>query len=188
MELVPLQISISAVKHKKTYPKRHNWLDKADIELLLAQPPQTKIGVRDRFIILFLFSTGARLAEMRSVQLKDVIINEKYPYIRITGKGNKPHIVPIPEDSFLKNYKYYCHLYHPKENPDDYLFYPTAKGGREMMSEDNVQRILKKVWGRCPLFQSKAAFHPSAPSPTFLWGAAIQAWGLSPGDSKTSWA
>ena len=33
MELVPLQISISAVKHKKTYPKRHNWLDKADIEL-----------------------------------------------------------------------------------------------------------------------------------------------------------
>ena len=40
MELVPLQISISAVKHKKTYPKRHNWLDKADIELILAQPPQ----------------------------------------------------------------------------------------------------------------------------------------------------
>ena len=144
MELVPLQISISTVKHKKTYPKRHNWLDKADIELLLAQPPQTKIGVRARFIILFLFSTGARLAEMRSVQLKDVIINEKYPYIRITGKGNKPRIVPIPGDSFLKNYKYYCHLYHPKENPDDYLFYPTAKGGREMMSEDNVQRILKK--------------------------------------------
>ena len=114
MELVPLQISISAVKHKKTYPKRHNWLDKADIELLLAQPPQTKIGVRDRFIILFLSSTGARLAEMRSVQLKDVIINEKYPYIRITGKGNKPHIVPIPEDSFLKNYKYYCPFTIPK--------------------------------------------------------------------------
>ena len=58
MELVPLQISISAVKHKKTYPKRHNWLNKEDIELILAQPPQTKIGVRDRFIILFLFSTG----------------------------------------------------------------------------------------------------------------------------------
>ena len=114
MELVPLQISISAVKHKKTYPKRHNWLDKADIELILAQPPQTKIRVRDRFIILFLFSTGARLAEMRSVQLKDVIINEKYPYIRITGKGNKPHIVPIPEDSFLKNYKYYCPFTIPK--------------------------------------------------------------------------
>lgn len=126
MELVPLQINISAIKHKKTYPKRHNWLDKADVELILAQPPQTKIGIRDRFIILFLFSTGARLAEMRSVQLKDVIINEKYPYIRITGKGNKPRIVPIPEDSFLENYKYYCRLYHPKGEPESYLFYPTA--------------------------------------------------------------
>ena len=144
MELVPLQIHISAVKCKKTYPKRHNWLAKSDIELILAQPPKTKIGVRDRFIILFLFSTGARLAEMRSVRLKDIIINEKYPYIRITGKGNKPRIVPIPETSFLENYKYYCRLYHSQENPDDYLFYPTAKGGREMMSEDNVQRILKK--------------------------------------------
>ena len=144
MELVPLQIAISTMKHKKTYPKRHNWLDKADVELILAQPPQTKLGIRDRFIILFLFSTGTRLAEMRSVQLKDVIINEKHPYIRITGKGNKPRIIPIPEDSFLENYKYYCHLYHPKGNPESYLFYPTAVGGSEMMSEDNVQRILKK--------------------------------------------
>lgn len=144
MELVPLHINISAMKHKKTYPKRHNWLGKADVELILAQPPQTKIGIRDRFIILFLFSTGARLAEMRSVQLKDVIINEKYPYIRITGKGNKPRIVPIPEDSFLENYKYYCRLYHPTGDPESYLLYPTARGSNEMMSEDNVQRILKK--------------------------------------------
>lgn len=144
MELVPLQINISAVKHKKTYPKRHNWLDKADIELILAQSPHTKIGIRDRFIILFLFSTGARLAEMRSVRLKDVIINEKYPYIRIIGKGNKPRIVPIPEDSFIENYKYYCRLYHAGGDPESYLFYSATQGTDEMMSEDNVQRILKK--------------------------------------------
>lgn len=144
MELVPLQIKVSAMKHKKTYPKRHNWLEKADVECILAQPPQTRIGIRDRFIILFLFSTGARLAEMRSVRLKDIIINEKYPYIRITGKGNKPRIVPIPEETFLENYRYYCLLYHPDGDPESYLFYPTAHGKRKMMSEDNVQRILKK--------------------------------------------
>lgn len=144
IEFSTLQIHVSSMKHKKTYPKRHNWLNKEEIELLLAQPPQTKTGIRDRFIILFLFSTGARLAEMRSVRLKDVIVNEKYPYIRIIGKGNKPRIVPIPEVSFLDNYKYYCHLYHPDGNPESYLFYPTAKGCDEMMSEDNVQRILKK--------------------------------------------
>lgn len=144
MELVPLQINVSAMKHKKTYPKRHNWLDKTDVELILKQPLKTKIGIRDRFIILFLFSTGVRLAEMQSVQLKDVIINEKYPYIRIIGKGNKPRIVPLPENSFLENYKYYCRLYHTERDPESYLFYPTACGSHEMMSEDNVQRILKK--------------------------------------------
>lgn len=144
MEVIPLQINISAVKHKKTYPKRHNWLNKADVELLLAQPAQTKIGIRDRFVILFLFSTGVRLAEMRSVRLKDVIIDGKYPYIRILGKGSKPRIVPIPENTFLDNYRHYCQLYHPQQDPESFLFYPNAKGSQEMMSEDNVQRILKK--------------------------------------------
>lgn len=144
IELVPLQINISKMKSKKTYPKRHNWLDKSDVELILAQPPKTKTGVRDRFIILFLFSTGVRLAEMRSVQLKDIILNEKHPYIRVVGKGSKPRIIPVPEEGFLDNFKYYCRLFHPCNDPEGFLFYPSASGSKEMMSEDNVQRILKK--------------------------------------------
>lgn len=144
MELIPLQIKVSAIKHKKTYPKRHNWLDRTEIDLLLAQPAQTKIGVRDRFVILFLFSTGTRLAEMRAVQLKDIITGGKYPYIRVIGKGSKSRIIPIPDDTFMENYHYYCRLYHPAMNPESFLFYPSARGSLEMMSEDNVQRILKK--------------------------------------------
>lgn len=144
IELAPLQISVSAMKNKRVFPKKHNWLDKEEVMLILSQPPKTRIGIRDRFIILFLFSTGTRLAEMRAVQLKDVIIDGKYPYVRIIGKGNKSRIIPIPENSFLENYKYYCRLYHPDNDPEGYLFYPNAKGRQEMMSEDNVQRILKK--------------------------------------------
>lgn len=161
MEFVTIQIKASALQHKKTYPKRHNWLDKEQIDCILAQPSSTKIGVRDRFIILFLFSTGARLAEMRAVRLRDVITNEKYPYIRLTGKGNKPRIVPIPEDTFLQNYRYYCRLYHPTGEPDNYLFYPSGQGKNQMMSEDNVQRILKKYGDAARLLQpTLPSIHP----------------------------
>ena len=66
MEVVPLQIAVSAIKAKKVYPKKHNWLTREEVDLLLAQPEQTKVGIRDRFIMLVLFSTGMRLAEMRS--------------------------------------------------------------------------------------------------------------------------
>lgn len=144
IDVVPLQIDLAALKHKKIHPKRNNWLDKEQILLLLDQPKPTKIGVRDRFIILFLFSTGARLNETISVKVKDVITDGKYPYVRITGKGNKPRIVPVPDETFLENYKYYCGLFHADNNPEAYLFHTTIRGHQDKMSEDNVQRILKK--------------------------------------------
>lgn len=147
IEMTPLQISVTAIKHKTTHPKRSNWLNKEQVMLLLEQPKPTKIGVRDRFIMLFLFSTGARLNEMRIVKLKDVVTDAEYPYIRIMGKGSKPRIVPLPEEGFMENYRYYCKLYHVGNNSDAYLFYTTHGGEQGMMSEDNYQRILKKYGG-----------------------------------------
>jgi len=144
IDVVPLQIDIASLKHKKIHPKRNNWLDKEQILLILDQPKPTKIGVRDRFIMLFLFSTGARLNEMIAVKVKDVITDGKYPYVRITGKGDKPRIVPVPDLAFLENFKYYCKLYHTGNNPEAYLFHTTIRGRQDKMSEDNVQRILKK--------------------------------------------
>ena len=144
IDLIPLQLGISSLKHKTIHPKRNNWLNKEQILLILEQPKPTKTGVRDRFIMLFLFSTGARLNEMLAVKVKDVITNEKYPYIRITGKGNKPRIVPIPDETFLENFKYYCELFHADNNSEAYLFHTTIRGYQDKMSEDNVQRILKK--------------------------------------------
>ncbi|WP_330601120.1 tyrosine-type recombinase/integrase [Caproicibacter fermentans] len=101
IDLTSLQISLAGLKHKKVYPKRHNWLSKDQILLILEQPKPTKIGVRDRFIILFLFSTGARLNEMITVKANDVITDGKHPYVRLFGKGDKPRIVPVPDDAFL---------------------------------------------------------------------------------------
>jgi len=144
IELVPLQISLTDLKHKTIHPKRNNWLDKEQILLVLEQPKRTKIGIRDRFIMLFLFSTGARLNEMLPVKIKDVVTNGKYPYIRLVGKGSKPRIVPVPDTAFLENYEHYRQLFHADNNPDAYLFYTILRGEQDKMSEDNVQRILKK--------------------------------------------
>lgn len=143
IDIVPLQISLTTIKNKKVHPKKNNWLNKEQVLRLLEQPKPTKIGVRDRFIMLFLFSTGVRLNEMSIVKLKDIVSDEKYPYIRVTGKGNKPRIVPLPDEGFMDNFKYYCELYHADKNPESYLFYSTNHREQEM-SEDNYQRILKK--------------------------------------------
>jgi site-specific recombinase XerD len=161
IEMAPLQISLNAIKHKTIHPKRNNWLNKEQVLLLLEQPMSTKIGVRDRFIMLFLFSTGARLNEMSIVKLKDIVSDEKYPYIRIMGKGNKPRIVPLPDEGFMQNYRYYLQLYHADKNPEAFLFYSSHSGVQGMMSEDNFQRILKK-YGKAAqrINRSMPSVHP----------------------------
>ncbi len=144
IEIIALQLKISQIKTKKIYPKKHNWLTKEQVLLLLNQPDTTKFGIRDRFIILFLFSTGVRLAELRHLKVKDVIVNEKYPYVKVTGKGRKNRLIPISDDIFMENFNYYCKIFHADYNPEEYLFYTVLRGSKGIMSEDNIQRILNK--------------------------------------------
>ncbi len=161
LELASLQIRLSSLKNKTVHPKKHNWLDKEQVLLLLEQPQRTRLGVRDRFIMLFLFTTGARLSEMLTVKIGDVVLDGKYPYVRLTGKGNKPRIVPVPDGSFVENFNYYCKLFHPDNIPEEFLFYTTIHGRLNPMSEDNVQRILKKYGDAARKIDSSIpAVHP----------------------------
>lgn len=144
MDYASVDVDLVKVKTKNVTPKTHNWLDKSQVEVLLEQPPNTKTGVRDRFIIIFLFSTGARLGELLNVKLCDISVSGEYPYVYLHGKGNKARIVPVPEKGFVDNLNYYLSLFHSIQKDDNYLFYTKIKGIQGRMSEDNVQRIVKK--------------------------------------------
>jgi len=144
IELASLCISLTSLKSKTIHPKKHNWLDKRQVMLLLEQPYSTKIGIRDRFLMLFFFSTGARLNELIAVKLNDIVLDAESPYVRLRGKGEKPRIVPFSDGAFLDNYRYYCELYHAVPSPETNLFYTTIRGQRGEMSEDNIQRIVRK--------------------------------------------
>lgn len=144
MDYAPLEVAMTKVRAKTVTPKTHNWLNKSQVETLIDQPPDTKTGVRDRFLLIFLFPTGARLGELLDVRICDITLSGEYPYIYLHGKGNKTRIVPVPEKGFVDNLNYYLSLFHKPQKTDNYLFYTKIKGRQERMSEDNVQRIVKK--------------------------------------------
>lgn len=141
--LLPLQLRISKIKTKKVIPKQHNWISKEKIELLLDQPSRNKTGIRDRFIMFFLFSTGTRLNEMLECRIKDIHINCKDPYVLITGKGNKSRVIPLTSET-VENIKTYMDIFHKESEQNDYLIYTVHDRKMHKMSEDNVQRIVKK--------------------------------------------
>ena len=143
VELIQFFLPISKIKQVVVRPKKELWMTRDAVHAILDQPLKTKLGIRDRFFMIFLYGTGARVSEALNVKLKDLETITKDPFVRIMGKGNKPRCVPLL-DITLENLEYYLNLYHPQRNPDDYLFYTVIKGCKDKMSVANVERFIKK--------------------------------------------
>ena len=143
VELTQFYIAVSKIKRVTVHPKKGLWMTREAVQAILAQPPKTKLGIRDRFLMVFLYGTGARISEALNVKLKDLELLTKEPFVRLVGKGNKPRCVPLL-DIALENLNYYLGLYHPKRNPEDYLFYTIIKGLIDKMSVANAERLIKK--------------------------------------------
>lgn len=141
--LLPLQLKVSKIKTKKVPPKKHNWISSAQVKLLLEQPSKNRTGIRDRFIMLILFSTGMRLNELLECRIDAVHVCGKDSYIYVKGKGNKERVIPITRET-IDNINVYLDLFHRNNNNDDFLIYTIHDGTKYKMSADNVQRIIKK--------------------------------------------
>lgn len=143
VEYAQFCIPVSKIKHLTVRHKKGLWMTRDAVQAVLAQPPKTKMGVRDRFFMVFLYGTGARVSEALNVKLGDIETLTNDPFVRLLGKGNKPRCVPLL-DVALENLEYYISLYHPDKNPDDYLFFTVIKGSKDKMSVANAERFIKK--------------------------------------------
>lgn len=141
--LLPLQLKVSKIKTKKVSPKKHNWISAAQVKLLLEQPSKNRTGIRDRFIMLILFSTGMRLNELLECRIGAIHLCGKDSYIYVKGKGSKERVVPITKET-IDNINAYLDLFHRNADNNDFLIYTIHDGIRHKMSADNVQRIIKK--------------------------------------------
>lgn len=89
------------------------------LKALLSAPPDTKIGRRDRLILILLYDAAIRVSELLSMN------------VAITNK-TADHL------------KSYLKIYHKVINSDAPLIYTVIKGHKDRMSVGNVERIIKK--------------------------------------------
>jgi site-specific recombinase XerD len=111
----------------------------------LAQPDgSTEKGLRDRFFMILMYDTGARLNEMISIKLPDFRLG-KTPTITLHGKGNKERSVPLMERT-VEHLREYIEVFHHgtamSANTD--LFYVVIHGQRHPLSHDCVGKFVKK--------------------------------------------
>ena len=137
-------LGISRIPQCKVPKKEKETLTEGALATILQQPPNTKIGLRDRVIMILLYDSAVRLDELLCLTLKDLSLQTDKPYIRISGKGNKERIVAITLKT-AEHLKQYLSLYHKnKLNMNKYVFYTKIKGIIDKMSPGNVERFIKQ--------------------------------------------
>lgn len=113
------------------------------LEIMFTSTDNTLKGIRDQTFMILLYDSAVRLNEILSLRIKDLNLEGEYPCILLHGKGNKERraVISVKTADHIRNY---LRIYHPKPNPDNYLFYTTIKNSTGKMSHGNGQRIIKK--------------------------------------------
>ena len=94
-EHVAWYAQIRAVPFKKTAQSTLTYLDKPEMDALLATPDRyTPQGRRDYAMLLFLYNTGARVSEAAHLTVGDIVWGSS-PAVHLVGKGNKARWCPI---------------------------------------------------------------------------------------------
>lgn len=119
-------------------------IDHADTLLaLLDAPGNTRLGLRDRAILILLFDTAVRVEELITADYSDVNIFNPDPYIHVYGKGGKERKVYFSSGAIGTIQQYLCE-FHPNKDRKMPFFYTTIHGKTGHMSRRNVERIVNK--------------------------------------------
>lgn len=153
---------LSAV-HLMKMPKMKpvSYLSDAAVKALLEQPDvSTRTGTRDLFFMVLMFDSAARCGELLNMTLGDFNVAGKS--IRVMGKGGKPRLIPVTDDT-VGHFKKYAAAYHPKPVAETPLFYTIHRQRPVSMSHDNVARFLREyssaAHGSCPEIPEKVRPH-----------------------------
>jgi len=91
---------VHAIPFKRTSKASITYLEKSEIDALLAAPDRnTAQGRRDYALLLFLYNTGARANEAAQLTIGDLHLahppQSDHSFVRIYGKGSKQRLCPL---------------------------------------------------------------------------------------------
>ena len=144
ISLLYIYTEASTIVKRKTTKIKVKGISKKAIQTLLNSINQaTKDGRKDLTMFILMYNTGARLNEILSLKLKDVVLNVKEPYISIIGKGNKMRCLYLLPKT-VEHLQRYINENHINSEDKDYLFYSKIKGKQSKLSEQSVEKQLRK--------------------------------------------
>jgi integrase/recombinase XerD len=127
---------VLAIPSKRCIHAQVSYLDRAEVDALLAAPDQTTwSGRRDHACLLLAVQTGLRVSELTGLTLNDISLSTG-AHVHVVGKGRKERCTPLTKQvtAVLSAW-----MKEPAVGDVPYLF-PNRRGRR--LSNDGVQYLL----------------------------------------------
>ena len=125
------------------------YFEDRQLKALLAAPPDdTKNGRRNRMILILGYDAGLRVSELINLAVSSLHLEAEVPYVTILGKGLKYRNVPLMSKT-VQHLNTYLGEFHPVLKKDGPLFYATTHGVKHPLSDDTIQKLLKKYTNMC---------------------------------------
>ena len=145
VEMRYLYLESKLVKRQKPTKRKVTGMSRSAVAAILAEPDtSTAIGRRDLVFLVLLYSTAARLDEVRSLTIGQIHLDAPKPYINIHGKGQKMRTAYLLPRAVALVRAYVKEVHGAKPAPDDLLFSSRVGGGGKKLTEAAWDKRIKK--------------------------------------------
>jgi site-specific recombinase XerD len=140
-----LLLESKSIHRMKETKKKVNGMSESAVKTLMSVPDAcTNTGYRDIVLMAFLYGTAARIDEVLSLKLSDLKLGSDHPHATVVGKGNKIRTLYLPPKLVSHLSKYIKKFHGLEPGKDRYLFYSRVKGYQGKITQEAINRRLKK--------------------------------------------
>jgi len=146
---------VAAIPRKRAQPPATRYLERDEVEDLFAKLPRDgRLAVRDRALLLFLYNTGARAAEIVGLTIGQLALAPP-PRVNLHGKGDKWRTCPLwPETARMLNEMIQQRRSAPPTSP---VFLNSA--GRQL-TRFGLYKLVRRHTGHIPAEQNQRVISP----------------------------
>jgi site-specific recombinase XerD len=136
----------SLIQRRKEPRRRIRGMSKGAVQTLMATPDASTIaGRRDLALIIFIYSTAARLDEALSMKIGQMHLDVKKPNVSIIGKGNKIRTLYLLPKAVAHMKKHIREHHGENPDPNAYVFYSRNSGSYGKLSQTAISKRLKQL-------------------------------------------
>lgn len=142
-DLTAVYIQLRDIKDSKVPAHAIEYFEKNQMKAILTAPDVTrKTGRRNQMILILMYDTAARGAEIREMTVESLHLEAETPYVTLHGKGDKYRNIPLM-DKTCRHLKRYLSEFHSDNRKEDPLFYSEIHGKRHALSADTLENLIK---------------------------------------------